>query len=70
MDSVTNANIISTLLGVALSDTYNGNGGSNNITKLLIGVLGADVGVRFLSTLFERAPKKIPPWLKFPAIHY
>jgi hypothetical protein len=65
VDSVSNSNFISALLGVALAETYSENGG-NNITPLLIGVLGVDIGVRFLSALFEQGPKQIPPLVEIP----
>jgi hypothetical protein len=60
-DSVANSNLVSTLLGIALA----GNNQSN-ITPLLIGVLGADVGIRFLSAVFDASPKQIPPLVEIP----
>ena len=65
VESVVNANLVSTLLGVALAESFNQENGSN-VTPLLIGVLGVDVGVRIIAALFDSGPKQIPPLVEIP----
>ncbi|CAI8176520.1 MAG: Uncharacterised protein [Prochlorococcus marinus str. MIT 9215] len=61
-ENVNNSNLIPTLLGFALADTYNqSNSSSSNIPPLLIGVLGVDIGINLLSALFDKGPQKVPP---------
>ena len=65
-DSFSNSNLTSTLLGVALAESYSDNKNQGNVSSLLLGVLGVDVGIRLLSALFEQGPKQIPPLVEIP----
>ena len=56
------SNLFPTLLGVAIADGYNeSNKGTSSIQPILIGVLGAEVGINLLTSLFDHGPKKVPP---------
>lgn len=64
-ESVVNSNLVSALLGVALADSFKEGGGSN-VTPLLLGVLGVDVGIRLISAFFQKEPTQIPPLVEIP----
>ena len=60
-ESINNSNLIPTLLGFALADTYNENSDSSSIPPILIGVLGAEIGINLLTSIFKDVPQKVPP---------
>lgn len=59
--SINDSNLIPTLLGFALADSYNENSNSSSIPPILIGVLGAEIGINLFTTLFKEGPRKVPP---------
>lgn len=69
ISSADTSSLTSTLLGIALAGTYfNKNDGtqSQNITPLLLGVLGIDVGIKVLAALFDSKPQRLPPLVEIP----
>lgn len=61
--------IMPTLLAIALSQTYvtNEKGQqSQNLTPLVLGVVGIDAGVKMLAALLDRSPKRLPPLVEIP----
>lgn len=61
LQSINDSNLIPTLLGFALADTYNENSNSSSIPPILIGVLGAEIGINLLTSIFDERPRKVPP---------
>jgi len=60
---------ISTLLGVAIAGSYkNSEDGtqSQNITPLVLGVVGIDLGIKLIAALFDSAPQRLPPLVEIP----
>ena len=53
--------LITTLLGVAIANSYNEDEGSRKVPGLMLGILGLDLGIRAVATLSEKGPEKIPP---------
>ena len=60
-ESINDSNLIPTLLGFALADSYNENNNSSSIPPILIGVLGAEIGINLLTSIFNEGPQKVPP---------
>jgi len=61
--------IIPTLLTIALAQSYSTNSQgqqSQNLTPLVLGVVGIDAGVKMLAALLDKAPKKLPPLVEIP----
>ena len=59
--TINDSNLIPTLLGFALADGYNENNNSSSIPPILVGVLGAEIGINLLTSIFNEGPKKVPP---------
>jgi len=59
--SINDSNLIPTLLGFALADSYNGNSDSSSIPPILVGVLGAEIGINLFISLFREGPRRVPP---------
>ena len=53
--------LITTLLGVAIANSYNEDESSRKVPGLMLGILGLDLGIRAVATLSEKGPEKIPP---------
>ena len=53
--------LITTLLGVAIANSYNEDESSRKVPGLMLGILGLDLGIRAIATLSEKGPEKIPP---------
>ena len=53
--------LITTLLGVAIGNSYNEDESSRKVPGLMLGILGLDLGIRAVATLSEKGPEKIPP---------
>ena len=53
--------LITTLLGVSIANSYNGDEGDRRVPGLMLGILGLDLGIRAIATLSEKGPEKIPP---------
>ena len=53
--------LITTLLGVAIGNSYNEDESSRTVPGLMLGILGLDLGIRAVATLSEKGPEKIPP---------
>ena len=53
--------LITTLLGVAIANSYNEDESSRQVPGLMLGILGLDLGIRAVATLSEKGPEKIPP---------
>jgi len=69
ISSADSSSLTSTLLGIALAGTfYNNDDGSQsqNITPLVLGVLGIDVGIKVLAALFDTKPERLPPLVEIP----
>ena len=60
-EGINDSNLIPTLLGFALADSYNENNNSSSIPPILIGVLGAEIGINLLTSIFNEGPQKVPP---------
>jgi len=61
--------IIPTLLTIALAQSYSTNSQgqqAQNLTPLVLGVVGIDAGVKMLAALLDKAPKKLPPLVEIP----
>ena len=61
--------LTSTLLGIALAGTYYNNKDgtqSQNVTPLVLGVLGIDAGIKILAALFDSKPERLPPLVEIP----
>lgn len=53
--------LITTLLGVSIANSYDGDGGDRSVPGLMLGILGLDLGIRAIATLSDKGPEKIPP---------
>lgn len=53
--------LITTLLGVSIANSYNDDGGDREVPGLMLGILGLDLGIRAIATLYEKGAEKIPP---------
>lgn len=60
-ENINNSNLIPTLLGFSLADSFNESSNSSSIPPILIGVLGAEIGINLLSSLLNPGPQKVPP---------
>jgi len=61
--------LLPTLLAIALAQSYSTNNQgeqSQNLTPLVLGVVGIDARVKMLAALLDRAPKKLPPLVEIP----
>ena len=59
--SIGDSYLITTLLGVSIANSYDDEGGNRNVPKLMLGILGLDLGIRAITSLSEKGPEKIPP---------
>ena len=61
--------LIPTLLAVAVAQSYNVNNEgqqTQNLTPLILSVVGIDAGIKVIAALLDRAPKKLPPLVEIP----
>ena len=61
--------LIPTLLTIAVAQSYNVNNEgqqSQNLTPLILSVVGIDAGIKVIGALLDRAPKKVPPLVEIP----
>lgn len=60
---------VSTLLAIAVASSYKNNTDgtqTQNVTPLVLGVLGVDIGVKLIAALFDKAPRQLPPLVEIP----
>jgi len=63
------SSFISTLLAIAIAGSYKNNEDgtqSQNITPLVLGVVGIDLGIKLIAALFDSAPQRLPPLVEIP----
>lgn len=63
--------LIPTLLGVAVAnsyqyDKYGYKTEQQNLTPLVLGIAGIDLGIKLLAVLFDNPPKALPPLVEIP----
>jgi len=61
--------LIPTLLAIALTQSSSSNNEgqqTQNLTPLVLGVVGIDAGIKMLAALLDKAPKKLPPLVEIP----
>lgn len=64
--------LLPTLLAVAIAnsykyDKYGYKTEQQNLTPLVLGIAGIDLGVKLLAALFDNSPKSLPPLVEIPA---
>lgn len=63
--------LLPTLLGIAVAnsyqyDKYGYKTEQQNLTPLILGIAGIDLGIKLLAVLFDNPPKTLPPLVEIP----